>query len=552
MSFSTAVHAKMYPHAALATADILHEIFWHLRITDPADTYENSIAMGTLSRAARVNKAFCEPALRSLWWALPNGIDPVLMLLSWWDPYKTYFPLYEVDMEREFSISEWTRLITYASYVHFIHPSDSKPPPRPIPRSFLDFLHITQNGRPLFPNLHQFTWDTYTLHQTDLSLFAPTGLHKLTIHASDGPRDLHRRINGYFPKPFDFSDLEMALRELRGLRALDIRRFPGSSIHPTVLTLVVQLRWLQSLSIDPIYPVFDMVFLRKLSQFPVLRELDISVIPDWGAPLPDLAFRGFLTLRKLILRLHDRIMTVLPIFASPNLTSLFLESYARDASVIPKVLNLVAHTYRTLRSVTFEWPHAQKTHASHGLLDDFDAVFGNLLLIHTIEEFTLRTPRELVISTGGNASLALLAHSWPKLRVLSLYATLRGPLTHTVLVPFARSCPELRILHLRSVNFAHITRELLAGAAPRVLPHGLRELHICNALVSSASEHLAAELIRRLFPRARWDAPAWGLGRACCLYAGFRCDVVMGKLVPPTSVLREGPDFCMEYKRPSR
>lgn len=93
----------MYSHAALATEDILHEIFWHLRITDPADTYENSIAMGTLSRAARVNKAFCEPALQSLWWALPNGIDPALMLLSWWDPYKTYFPLYEVVSGRSSS-----------------------------------------------------------------------------------------------------------------------------------------------------------------------------------------------------------------------------------------------------------------------------------------------------------------------------------------------------------------------------------------------------------------------------------------------------------------
>lgn len=84
----------MPPHDILATADILHEIFQHLRVTIPGAGKDISILevqenQRTLSRAARVSKAFCDPALRSLWWAIPSGIEPALMLLSAVDVVQT-------------------------------------------------------------------------------------------------------------------------------------------------------------------------------------------------------------------------------------------------------------------------------------------------------------------------------------------------------------------------------------------------------------------------------------------------------------------------------
>lgn len=160
-------------------------------------------------------------------------------------------------------------------------------------------------------------------------------------------------------------------------------------------------------------------------------------------------------------------------------------------------------------------------------LDDFNAVFCGLLQLQTIEEFTLCTPRALLASFGGDVENARLVRSWPKLHVLSLYATFRRPLTHAALLPFARSCPGLHTLHLRNGVFLHLTTETLAAiTTPAPAAHRLKQLHICGALFDDTSEALGAELISRLFPDARWYPSRQ------CSHAGFICDVAMAKLVP--------------------
>ncbi len=117
---------------------------------------------------------------------------------------------------------------------------NTKCSPHHIPPNLLSSLRAVNNNGPLFPHLKQFTWDTSTLHQTDLSLFAPTGLQKLTIDASEahGAWSLYRRTGEdrhKHPMPFDFSDLDRAIQDLPGLLALDFRSFPASSrIPPTV------------------------------------------------------------------------------------------------------------------------------------------------------------------------------------------------------------------------------------------------------------------------------------------------------------------------------
>lgn len=67
------------PHPAILIPEIIEEIFDKLRPhTEEESIYgENRLA---LARAARVCRAFREPATRSLWRAIP-GIEPVLHFL---------------------------------------------------------------------------------------------------------------------------------------------------------------------------------------------------------------------------------------------------------------------------------------------------------------------------------------------------------------------------------------------------------------------------------------------------------------------------------------
>ncbi|OJT06540.1 hypothetical protein TRAPUB_2617 [Trametes pubescens] len=540
----------MPPHDILATADILHEIFQHLRVTIPGAGKDISILevqenQRTLSRAARVSKAFCDPALRSLWWAIPSGIEPALMLLSavhvvqtprfiTWAPEDIQaLPQYDISLEREISTSDWARFTTYAAYIRFIYNTRTSER-RPIPHDLLSALRALSNGKPLFPHLKVYTWDPSTLHHVELSLFVPQGLNSLIVDVPDNDLGLEFRNNG--DSTSFASDLDSATQSLRSLLALDFRKLPGASGDQAVWMLVIQ-RWrdLQLLSFDFTFPLSDMVLFKKLSQLPALRELVLNICLPSEVASHDLDFRGFPALQTLTLRLHNRFLTsVLPVFASPRLVSLSVESYVRDSAEVASAFNLVAGMYRTLRTVTFRWTCPELPRIAPEL-DDFDTVFGSLLHLHTIEEFTLRTPRALFVSTGGDAELARLAQSWPKLRVLSLYATLRGPLTHTALLPFAHGCPDLRTLHLRNVVFLHLTAETFAAiATPAPAAHRLQELHICDALVDDASEAPSAELISRLFPSARWYPLAWSSrsGRECCSHAGFSCNVAMAKLVP--------------------
>ncbi|KAL1945480.1 hypothetical protein VTO73DRAFT_2331 [Trametes versicolor] len=401
---------------------------------------------------------------------------------------------------------------------------------RPIPRDVLNSLRAVYSGGSLFPQLKKYTWDTYVLCQIDLSFFAPPGLKGLII---DGSNDLKyvRRIKDRHSAPFEDSRFERTMKDLPGLLALSIRRFPASWVPSTTWAQIVQVRRLRSLSVDPLYhPVTEVEFLRKLSKLPALLELRLGVRPDWEASW-DLAFRGFLALQTLTLHLHDNITTILPVFASPHLISLSLVMDGKDALVIPGVLNLVAGTYRTLRIVSLEWTCAERTYTTPDV-ESFDSVFGGILHLKTVEEFSLSTPRQLFVSTGADDELARLAKSWPKLRLLSLYTTFLGPLTHAALLPFARNCPDLHTMHLRSVSFNRLTPEQLA-VVPAAHPE-LRELHICNALVDFASEALGAQLISRVFPNVRWHPPAWrsAPNRTCCPDAVFGCNVEMEKLVP--------------------
>lgn len=242
------------------------------------------------------------------------------------------------SLKEEISAPDCARLNTYAAYVRVIYTMGLSS--RPIPRDVLNSLRAVYSGGSLFPHLKKYTWDTYVLCQIDLSFFAPPGLKGLII---DGSNDLKyvRRIKDRHPAPFEDSRFERTMKDLPGLLALSIRRFPASWVPSTTWAQIVQVRRLRSLSVDPLYhPVTEVEFLRKLSKLPALLELRLGVRPDWEASW-DLAFRGFLALQTLTLHLHDNITAILPVFASPHLISLplsRLENVAYISRDIPRVV----------------------------------------------------------------------------------------------------------------------------------------------------------------------------------------------------------------------
>ncbi|KAH9855887.1 hypothetical protein C2E23DRAFT_555027 [Lenzites betulinus] len=332
------------------------------------------------------------------------------------------------------------------------------------------------------------------------------------------------------------------------LEELVIKTFlDAPSLNPDGWLPISHLQALHTLEMKYSDPPSDGPLLRELSKLPDLRHLRLSVhhlMPAADSD-HDLAFRGFATLQTftvLILAAGTpwSLRDALPIFSSPSLSVLNVKfPHASNPPLLPAMLNHIANAYRALRclSITgdFSLWHTQNNLA----VDSFDDAFGQLLGIQTIEECTLHTSRHFVVCAGGDRELVRMAECWPKLRRLSLFATLSGPLTHRCLVSFARRSPGLRVLHLRSVRFSDLTMAHVS-MIPR-LGHGLEELGICNALPNPEDAGLDAAFIQRLFPRAQTT-------HACC--GESSCAITMAVLTPRAQTIAQNiprrPDWFAE------
>ncbi|KAI0364958.1 hypothetical protein BV20DRAFT_788569 [Pilatotrama ljubarskyi] len=507
------------PHPAILTIDILDEIFSHLRCLE-ADDRENRRA---LFSAARVCTAFCEPAIKSLWWALP-GLEPALKLLAIFSLVQRDAALQYLQKSSYFigvigqpggadiTSENWSRFLQYTIHTRIIHEGPLTHSTNP---AVYVYLSHKNNGRPIFPHLQDLAWFSDTPDHLGLRLFTSPGLRKLQIIIGRGDRPMPAMQPGTIPSeaPPSASDtlLQTTLPHLTGLLELQYRTLSYMSPPREVQTwaCIAQMRQLRVLRLDECCAITDPHHLRGLASLPNLVGLQIAVAMDRPASA---GIRGFPALQKLGLSITGMIdpgPALLSTFTSPELHTLVLAYRRAFQDAIPDSLNIVANSFPRIRSLTVKVHSGVNVAAA--IPRTFDAVFGQLTQQCTLmEKFVIDTHRGLIICQGGDTELEVLAASWPRLRVLSLLATISGPITHRSLVALARHCLELRTLHLRNVSFCGLTN----CEAIQPSQHQLQVLGICGASYA-ASPRCSARFLRHLFPRLQvpedcWTCPSCG------------------------------------------
>ncbi|KAI0645115.1 hypothetical protein C8Q79DRAFT_752829 [Trametes meyenii] len=509
----------MSPHAALLKLDILEEVFFHLRSRSFRER-ENSAA---LARAARVCTSFCGPALKALWWGLP-GIGPALRLLvhlgllrnASTDPLAFRFELDDTQKagskgNEVVSSDGWKRFLEYTAHTRFVFRGQAYT----ISPAVYIYLGYKSGGRSLFPNLRDLIWFSPSANHLELLLLVTPGLPRLEVcWENEGrwppvpPEPWNRGREG--PSALD-TLLQTSASRLSRLETLEVKALSHRGpLQEQSWESFAQFHQLRALHIDHSCLVTDTTSLRSLASLSSMSDLRLSVALE--VPFPHLDFRGFPSLNTLYVDVSGPMdPRFLNLFDSPGLRSLSLAYLNTPQETISDILNTVATLFPYLRSLSLVTRHGQPSVVPRESVPRpvFETVFGKLLgACAEIEEFTMHLPRGIIVSRAGDAQLELLAHSWPKLRTLSLVVTFSGRITHNSLVTFSRHCPELRTLRLRGVSLLNLTKEKYKVTAPPVpSAHPLEELGVCSARVGDSK--LAALFLCHLFPSLRVPDVAW-------------------------------------------
>ncbi|KAI0350600.1 hypothetical protein OH77DRAFT_1058555 [Trametes cingulata] len=491
------------PHPALLQTDILHEICSHLKPL-ATDKLLGHSGLNSLARCARISRAFHEPALRALWWALPSIREALELFSAFelvhtdrrrdsWDEDSDCYCLFT----QEISQKEWERFRRYAGYVRIIR---EEPPHYLVQPSVFLYLSCLCGGQPLFPNLRELTWRAMTLHHTELILLATPTLRKLVMELKyESPDDTY-----HVEATALDTLLRMTTSQLSGLQELAIlsgeyHRAPSNLF---ALTSIPQLRHLRILHLD--CDITDDDFLATLAALPDLAELNIALDLDLDPPTPHK--NSFAALRKLTVRSFRGSPDNFPgVFASPNLDTLSITLQGTPWPPALALLHTSATRYRRLRSLTFSVAGYHADFVSTA--PNIHTLLNPLLHASAIEEFAFDVSAPVVFeSSGGNQELIRLAKAWPQLRSLEFIVTLSRGVEPQPLVAFAQHCPDLRTLRFRAINFENLTDEQL-NAAP-VYNHELRILDACTACIGTDGATRAAALLHRLFPHlVVWTIP---------------------------------------------
>ncbi|KAI0629466.1 hypothetical protein C8Q77DRAFT_1065494 [Trametes polyzona] len=505
------------PHAALLNHDIVDEIFSHLRV----HTETNGISVGrgwrTLASAARVCTIFREPATRALWWSIP-GIEPVLYSLvaaSW---MSVLGPDMQMAMDETKDIPEdiWRYLRRCTLYTRVILRGCLRI--RISPNVYVVLSHKSLKD-PLFPHLRTLTWHSSTPdHLGLLPLLSPT-LQGLTLDLGPPERRSLDWVSTMMQDPSSASGastdqlLQTVLPRMKGLKRLEVR---GSIAIPCLRdgiswTCFAQLENLRTLTLDHCCVLRDIAHLRELSLLPSLTELSINILLH--TPASAAYFDGFPALRKLQLHmLGPPIVAFLDVFNSPGLHTFWISCLRLTPKTMPAILSHIAKKHPDIRSITIKELSVRDREISEVPGVPFDAAFGKIIHCLAVEEFIFHTIRGSVLVACTDADLALLAQSWPSLRLFSFLSdpASGSPLTHRSVATFARHCPQLRVLHLRGLNFRELAKEELEGLPPS--DHSLEELGIC-AMRGALDTLRCARYLCRLFPQmrvpveTRWACP---------------------------------------------
>ncbi|KAI0350601.1 hypothetical protein OH77DRAFT_1058588 [Trametes cingulata] len=507
--------------SAILIIDILEEILSHLRCLGGDDREKRS----ALLSAAQVCTTFREPAIKSLWWALP-GIEPALKLLVLFSllyveaPQRTPVqyrsrPSYSIINGAEIAPEHWARFLQYTVHTRVIHGGPAIHYTNPAVYVYLSYKN---HGLPIFPHLESLAWFSDKPDHLGLRLMASSKLRRLHITIGRSGVAISEAMQPGNPNPPEAppsaSDtlLQTALPRLTGLRELHYRTF--SYMAPPremkTWTSLGQSRELRVLRLDDCCNITDPSYLRGLASLPHLAELQLAVALDRPAPTD---IRGFKALQKLCLSVVGMIdpgPCLLSSFASPHLHTLFLLYRRAFPSAVADSLNIAGRQFPHLRSLSVK-VHSGVISAP-AALPTFSSVFGQIMECLSMERVRIDTHRDLILCEGSDAELEVLAAKWPSLRRLSLLTTFAGPITHRTLCSVERHCPELRTLHLRDLSFCSLTDGDLETTQPG--RHPLKTIGICRASYVE-SPKCSALLLHRLFPRLQmpdryslWTCPS--------------------------------------------
>ncbi|KAH9911056.1 uncharacterized protein BXZ73DRAFT_82999 [Epithele typhae] len=458
--------------------DILVEVFSNIEISGQdgwpyywgADAYSGVKGEGstTLARAARVCKAFSNPALDELWAAPCGGLYTLLHLLSALRvtpkqeyafsrrgartkyEFRTYVRTLRVfisprrfdvlfrpqELDDHVDLQEWERMLSYASRIRRFGFFTSSGPSawltyKITPASF-EVLHRRAEGHTLFPNLQVLCC------QLGSSRPSPDDPYDFLLRIAVSPtlanvtfRHPHHGVCWGDPVRIDQSGAPSDITTIVS-RCPSIRRFVADLQYTTKdLYPLSQCRTLQSICINK--GEVGIVILMQLSSLPGLELLQVSLL-DAGEEEDrqtdislDVDQDIFPSLRELIIGrcgavIIGRALALLSTSPSCPLASLRLDaSYGSDLEPVNVIQHLASPSIsRSLRTLCllFSFHSTSWRWARTARLELFPAcaMLEPLLSLGALEDLEVHA-RERRFSLA-DADLVRCARAWPRLRRL--------------------------------------------------------------------------------------------------------------------------------------
>ncbi|KAI0323759.1 hypothetical protein GY45DRAFT_531602 [Cubamyces sp. BRFM 1775] len=506
----------------LSNADILDEIFqWfeyeHTHGHSLVDTithtgYDTSTDAETarrrcLASAARVCKAFQEPALRILWRQLESLLPFFILLPS--------FTKVQENVEQPFgwtsrdifhlpdhlSLYEWARLRKYAAYVRILYFS-SPPAVKPqdlTPESWTS-LKVLFGDRPVFPNLRVLQWGAEwpDTELPGIAHFLSPTVDLLLLSCCTHP---HQRFLEYGPK------WQALLPQI--IRTI-CERATGLSHLMTCMGQLNASELVTTLSLNhpPTFrgltlygqyetPPLSLSSFMDLARITSLETLTINVPVDCSSRIALPSALDLPNLRHLRIPIHRESCPAYDIITSARLQSLHIHHMEYSSvSYLRQVCSIWARSFPNLEVLSF-WLTPTESQGGAPTCSLLAAISPLLDLPHmrTFILHTVSTPL-----TIEDADLTALSQAWPSLTELHIsgMSTPDYCAGSTVGVPgllsLATNCPHLTAL---SVNTIVLRPEDVSVLPASPVNHGLKALQVVRGIAPGAYR-----LVReRLFPQ---------------------------------------------------
>ncbi|KAI0762988.1 hypothetical protein C8Q74DRAFT_191976 [Fomes fomentarius] len=393
-------------HRFLMNIDVIHAVFHHLDlfphpITEfkhlVGVTDEAVVARRTLASAALTCRAFSEPASKTLWTCLHQGLSPLLKTFSCFkqtDASDDQDPSYELD--DAISATEWEQFDRLASRVRYL--DLGHPPSWP---SLVDALikRCQTKGEALLPNLRVLRWsesagDTHKLQLLRALCSAPS-LSLVSIMHDPRQHEFNTNVAQ------DLAVITETRPDLAHFSSIDYLY-----LRPNIP--ILSLRSLRSLQVGPA----DEASFCQIGTFTYLTDLSTTVL-GMHAVRPRLN-KAFPALRRLKTSgAPATLIWMIAQISSPNLTSITADIDAKDiADILPIALPVGQSLEQLHLDILGTYGSGERIEVA------FADLAHSILSLRGLEDVRLRLVlRALSLS---DADIALIKSAWPRLRRLSL------------------------------------------------------------------------------------------------------------------------------------